>query len=182
MFSITPLLDGIGSDPFVPAFVSTYGEWRIGASDPLLEGAHVRVAAVRGHQVRERLADVVMPEPPLDRGERHMPSPLARAVSREAVRLAAAGAPMSGNAAQSAPTRPKRLGKWAVIPGVFIGAFLGAAVDCTHANCGPGSPNIPTGVGVGMVAGALTTVFAPRKVSATFLGAGGGFIAGGWLD
>ena len=33
-----------------------------------------------------------------------------------------------------------------------------------------------------MVAGALTTVFAPRKVSATFLGAGGGFIAGGWLD
>jgi hypothetical protein len=82
-------------------------------------------------------------------GQSTAPQPLARAMTREANQLVAAGAATRVNAAQSRPTRTprKRLGKWAVIPGIFVGAFLGAAVDCSLNGCGPGSPNIPAGVG-----------------------------------
>ncbi len=100
-------------------------------------------------------------------------------MTREASQLAAAGAATHLNAAQlsRARTPRKRLGKWALIPGLFAGAFLGAAVDCSITGCGQGSPNIPPGVGYGMLVGALTTAFAPSEVAGTFLGVGGGAFA-----
>jgi hypothetical protein len=113
-------------------------------------------------------------------GQSMASQPLASAMTREANQLVAAGAATRVNAAQSRPTRTprKRLGKWAVIPGIFVGAFLGAAVDCSLTGCGPGSPNIPAGVGYGMLVGVVTTAFAPREVAGTFLGVGGGAFAG----
>ena len=106
--------------------------------------------------------------------------PLASAMTSEANQLVAAGAATRVSAAQfrSTHTLRKRLGKWAVIPGIFVGAFLGAAVDCSINGCGPGSPNIPAGVGYGMLVGVVTTAFAPRQVAGTFLGVGGGAVAG----
>jgi hypothetical protein len=77
------------------------------------------------------------------------------------------------------PSRSRRLGPWAAIPGFFLGASVGAAVDCAITGCGPGTPNIPTGVGVGMIVGAVASVVAPRRAAATFLGVGGGLLAGG---
>jgi len=113
-------------------------------------------------------------------GQSTAPPLLASAMTREANQLVAAGAATRVNAAQSTPTRTprRRLGKWAVIPGIFVGAFLGAAVDCSFNGCGPGSPNIPAGVGYGMLVGIVTTAFAPREVAGTFLGVGGGAFAG----
>ncbi len=81
-------------------------------------------------------------------------------------------------AAQTAPGRAparRRLGRWATIPGTIFGAMLGGAVDCLVTRC---TAQVPNGVWPGMFAGMAITAFAPRRVAGTFLGVGGGIVAG----
>lgn len=81
-------------------------------------------------------------------------------------------------AAQTAPGRAparRRLGRWATIPGTIFGAMLGGAVDCLVTRC---TAHVPNGVWPGMFAGMAITAFAPRRVAGTFLGVGGGIVAG----
>ena len=77
-------------------------------------------------------------------------------------------------AAGRAPAR-RRLGRWATIPGTIFGAMLGGAVDCLVTRC---QAQVPNGVWVGMFTGMSITAFAPRRVAGTFLGVGGGIVAG----
>jgi hypothetical protein len=83
------------------------------------------------------------------------------------------------NAAQTATARApagrRRLGRWATIPGTIFGAMLGGAVDCLVTRC---TAQVPTGVWPGMFAGMAITAFAPRRAAGTFLGVGGGIVAG----
>jgi len=83
------------------------------------------------------------------------------------------------NAAQTAtaraPAARRRLGRWATIPGAIFGAMLGGAVDCLVTRC---TAQVPTGVFPGMLVGAAITALAPRRVAGTFLGVGGGIVAG----
>jgi hypothetical protein len=81
-------------------------------------------------------------------------------------------------AAQTAPGRAparRRLGRWATIPGALLGAMLGGAVDCLVTRC---TAQVPNGVWAGMFSGMAITAFAPRRVAGTFLGVGGGIVAG----
>jgi uncharacterized protein YcfJ len=83
------------------------------------------------------------------------------------------------NAAQTATARApvgrRRLGRWASIPGAIFGAMLGGAVDCLATRC---TAQVPNGVWPGMFAGAAFTALAPRRAAGTFLGVGGGIVAG----
>jgi hypothetical protein len=81
-------------------------------------------------------------------------------------------------AVQTAPGRAparRRLGRWATIPGAFLGAMLGGAIDCLVTRC---TAQVPNGVWPGMFVGAAITALAPRRVAGTFLGVGGGIVAG----
>ena len=93
------------------------------------------------------------------------------ATARHAVAQPAA----AQTAPRRAPARRRRLGRWATIPGAFLGAMLGGAVDCLVTRC---TSQVPTGVVPGMFAGAAITAFAPRQVAGTFLGFSGGIVAG----
>jgi hypothetical protein len=83
------------------------------------------------------------------------------------------------NAAQTATARApagrRRLGRWATIPGAIFGAMLGGAVDCLVTRC---TAQVPNGLWPGMFAGMAITAFAPRRAAGTFLGVGGGIVAG----
>jgi hypothetical protein len=106
-------------------------------------------------------------------------APFGAAAIDEAVRrTTAASLAWNGRTRYGSPS-DRRLGAWAVGPGLIVGAMLGAAVDCLMTTCGRGTPNIPTGVFPGMVAGAAITAYAPRRVAGSFLGVGAGMLAGG---
>jgi hypothetical protein len=90
-------------------------------------------------------------------------------------RHAAAQTAAAQTAPVRAPGRRRRLGRWATIPGAFLGAMLGGAVDCLVTRC---TAQVPTGVLPGMFVGAAITALAPRRVAGTFLGVGGGIVAG----
>jgi hypothetical protein len=91
--------------------------------------------------------------------------PSARAVRRETARRAAAEGPLSPHVAEieaaPAPAGRQRLGLWAALPGALVGGMIGGAVGEGAAGKGLG------GAFVGMLAGAVVSVLAPRRVAAT---------------
>jgi len=99
-----------------------------------------------------------------------IPEQIGDAIARHAVAPTAAAQTPAGRA----PAR-RRLGRWATIPGALLGAMLGGAVDCLVTRC---TAQVPNGVWPGMFAGMAITAFAPRRVAGTFLGVGGGIVAG----
>src|SRR5262249_13523516 len=106
-------------------------------------------------------------------------APFGVASIEDAVRRTTqAGSGWNGGTSRGS-TRYRRLGGWAVLPGIIVGAMLGAAVDCLTTRCGSSTPHISACVCPGMLVGGAIAAYAPRRVAAGFLGAGAGMYAGG---